>query len=60
TIIRRVGDFTPNGAALETMLKLMQGYGLEVVIESVLYLMILGLITTTVAAICFPKRRMGT
>lgn len=59
-IIRRVGDFTPNGAALETMLKLMQGYGLEVVKESVLYLMLLGLITAIVAAICFPKRRMGT
>lgn len=59
-IIQRVGNFTPNGAALETMLKLMQGYGLEVVIESVLYLMILGLITATVAAICFPKRRLGT
>lgn len=59
-LIQSLGDYTPNGAAMETILQLMQGYGIEVVTGNAMYLIMLGLVLTMIGAISFPKRGLKT
>jgi len=43
-LLKKLGSFTPNGAAMEAVLKLMQGYGMSSIYPSIITLIIMILI----------------
>lgn len=55
-IIQKIGDFTPNGAGMTSFLKLLQGYDLDAITNSILFLLIFGLTMLILAVSFFPKR----
>lgn len=55
-IIATLGNLTPNGNAMNSVMKLMQGSSLSDILSSVVYLFIFGLVLTVIGATLFPKR----
>jgi ABC-2 type transport system permease protein len=55
-LIHTLGDLTPNGSAMSAYLKLLQGYGLMEVAQSIVYLCLFSLVMAAAAVWAFPKR----
>jgi ABC-2 type transport system permease protein len=55
-LINTLGNLTPNGSAMSAYLKLLQGYGLMEVTQSIVYLCLFSLVMVVAAVWSFPKR----
>ncbi|WP_100407533.1 ABC transporter permease [Bacillus solitudinis] len=56
SVIGFLGNFTPNGAGMTSLLQLLQGEELSSISNHILYLLVFGLIMLTAAVVSFPKR----
>ena len=59
-LMKTIGQWTPNGAAMDAILKILQGFGWTEVSSQCIYLVLFGTLATLVAVICFPKRGLGS
>ncbi|WEG15152.1 hypothetical protein PQ478_11435 [Alkalihalophilus pseudofirmus] len=56
-IVREIGNWTPNGAALTAYLQWMQGLGMVAVWPLLLRIMIITVVLLALSVLVFPKRR---
>ncbi|MBE4909232.1 ABC-2 transporter permease [Bacillus luteolus] len=56
SVIGFLGNLTPNGAGMSSLLQLLQGAELSSIYNHILFLLVFGLIMMTVAVVSFPKR----
>jgi ABC-2 type transport system permease protein len=56
SVIGFLGNLTPNGAGMTSLLQLLQGAELSSIYNHILYLFGFGLIMMTIAVVSFPKR----
>ncbi|MBO8157126.1 MAG: ABC transporter permease [Bacillaceae bacterium] len=56
SFIEKLGNLTPNGAAMSAYLTSLQGYGYGEIGNNLLYLIIFSFVITLIAAFIFPKR----
>lgn len=56
SLIGEIGNFTPNGAAMTSLLQIQQGFTFADIYQHVIYMLGLGLVILIVALVSFPKR----
>ncbi|MEH7386142.1 ABC transporter permease [Bacillus sp. JJ1521] len=56
SVIGMLGNFTPNGAGMASLLQLLQGVELSAISHHIYYLLGFGLVMLTAAVLSFPKR----
>ncbi|WP_249870595.1 ABC transporter permease [Oceanobacillus saliphilus] len=56
-VIRMLGNLTPNGAGMSSYLTILRGDGISEISHHLLFMFLFALLSITIAAISFPKRR---
>lgn len=54
--LQRIGNMTPNGAALSAYIQLLRGSGIETVSSHLIFMLGFGIVMIIIAAMSFPKR----
>lgn len=57
-VLRSVGNWTPNGAAMTTYLQLMQGFSIPEVLPLLIRLAVMSTVFVIISIALFPKRRL--